>query len=81
MSAITHITQRVRRALVLHWLHSRHAQLVEGITHIEAAMRADEAVVQAMRMELRQVTQRLDAALAPPPAAAPQPSDIFRSPL
>lgn len=69
--ALPHLLHRMRRAWQMHWLRGRRAQLLQGITTLEACIAHDQALVAHMRNELRVIDARCRAA---DPV-------LFRSPL
>ena len=85
MSAITHLLQRLRRRMQLHFLRGRQQQLQQGIRTLEACIAGDQALLGQLRIEHRLITVRLDDTLLGPQRRATLPrgadAPIFKGPL
>lgn len=71
--ALPHLLARLRRALRLHFLRSRRAQLQQGIDTLVDCIAHDQLLIADMRRELDVVDSRMASATAP--------AQLFRSPL
>jgi len=71
--ALPHLLARLRRAMHLHFLRSRRAQLQQGIDSLQQCITHDQLLIAHMRSELAVVDSRF--------ASATEPAPLFRSPL
>lgn len=85
MTALTHLLQRLRRRMALHFLRGRQHQLQQTIRTLETCIAGDQALLGQLRIEHRLITVSLDATLLGPQRRAVHPRDadaaIFKGPL